>query len=202
MICPVCRKEIPDGMTVCPICGAVLSAPQHSTASAPNAALQYVPTAAQNAFPQYAPTASPYSTPAQMPTSVKQFVKQCTMIPGVQYVGREINVACIFFYISAVAKLIYGLIVNGLDAGSLIFYLVDALIVGGLALWLHLTYSRVASIILLVISALSFILSFISGQGIGIWVVLISIFAVVCTFKAAKMFKDYKQSAVSNPPVQ
>ena len=202
MICPVCRKEIPDGMTVCPICGAVLSAPQHSTAAAPNAAPQYVPTAAQNAFPQYAPTASPYAMPAKMPKNVKQFVKQCTMIPGVQYVGKEINVACIFFYISAAAKLIYGLIFNGLDAGSFIFYLVDALLVGGLALWLHLTYSRVASIILLVLSSLSFILSLISGQTTGIWIVLISIFGVVCTFKAAKMFKNYKQAAVSNPPVQ
>ena len=113
MICPVCGKEIADGLAVCPICGVALTAPQAPVSTAApqdaapqNAAPQYAPQ--QNAAPQYAPQqytapqqfAAPQS-PAVMPKNAKQFIKQMSQNPEYKKIGGGITVSALVFYLSA-----------------------------------------------------------------------------------------------------
>lgn len=204
MICPVCGKEIADGSAVCPICGVALAAPQNPV---PNAAPQYAPqqNPVPNAAPQYAPqqyAAQPYAAapqnPAVMPKNAKQFIKQMSHIQEYKNIRTEINVCGILFYVFAAATIALSLLVKSSGAG-----LVDAFILVGFGLWIQLGYSRVGSIISLVYSILNMIYMTVSTGKLGGYLILIAaVCSVIYTFKAAKAFKQYKESAAVLPPQQ
>lgn len=208
MICPVCGKEIADGSAVCPICGVALAAPQNPV---PNAAPQYAPqqNPVPDAAPQYAPqqyAAQPYAAPqyaapqnpAVMPKNAKQFIKQMSHIQEYKNIGTEINVCGILFYVFAAATIALSLLVKSSGAG-----LVDAFILVGFGLWIQLGYSRVGSIIALVYSILNMIYMTVSTGKLGGYLILIAaVCSVIYTFKAAKAFKQYKESAAVLPPQQ
>lgn len=208
MICPVCGKEIADGSAVCPICGVALAAPQNPV---PNAAPQYAPqqNPVPDAAPQYAPqqyAAQPYAAPqyaapqnpAVMPKNAKQFIKQMSHIQEYKNIGTEINVCGILFYVFAAATIALSLLVKSSGAG-----LVDAFILVGFGLWIQLGYSRVGSIISLVYSILNMIYMTVSTGKLGGYLILIAaVCSVIYTFKAAKAFKQYKESAAVLPPQQ
>lgn len=189
MICPVCGKEIADGSAICPICGVALAAPQNPV---PNAAPQYAPQ-------QYA--AQPYAAPqnpAVMPKNAKQFIKQMSHIPEYKNIGTAINVCGILFYVFAAATIALSLLVKSSGAG-----LVDAFILVGFGLWIQLGYSRVGSIISLVYSILNMIYMTVStGKLSGYLILIAAVGSVIYTFKAAKAFKQYKESAAVLPPQQ
>ena len=222
MICPVCGKEIADGSAVCPICGVALAAPQNPVPNAapqyapqqnpvPDAAPQYAPqqNSAPNAAPQYAPqqyAAQPYAAPqyaapqnpAVMPKNAKQFIKQMSHIQEYKNIRTEINVCGILFYVFAAATIALSLLVKSSGAG-----LVDAFILVGFGLWIQLGYSRVGSIIALVYSILNMIYMTLSTGKLGGYLILIAaVCSVIYTFKAAKAFKQYKESAAVLPPQQ
>lgn len=208
MICPVCGKEIADGSAVCPICGVALAAPQNPV---PDAAPQYAPqqNPVPNAAPQYAPqqyAAQPYAAPqyaapqnpAVMPKNAKQFIKQMSHIQEYKNIRTEINVCGILFYVFAAATIALSLLVKSSGAG-----LVDAFILVGFGLWIQLGYSRVGSIISLVYSILNMIYMTVSTGKLGGYLILIAaVCSVIYTFKAAKAFKQYKESAAVLPPQQ
>lgn len=208
MICPVCGKEIADGSAVCPICGVALAAPQNPV---PNAAPQYAPqqNPVPDAAPQYAPqqyAAQPYAAPqyaapqnpAVMPKNAKQFIKQMSHIQEYKNIRTEINVCGILFYVFAAATIALSLLVKSSGAG-----LVDAFILVGFGLWIQLGYSRVGSIIALVYSILNMIYMTVSTGKLGGYLILIAaVCSVIYTFKAAKAFKQYKESAAVLPPQQ
>lgn len=208
MICPVCGKEIADGSAVCPICGVALAAPQNPV---PNAAPQYAPqqNPVPDAAPQYAPqqyAAQPYAAPqyaapqnpAVMPKNAKQFIKQMSHIQEYKNIRTEINVCGILFYVFAAATIALSLLVKSSGAG-----LVDAFILVGFGLWIQLGYSRVGSIISLVYSILNMIYMTVSTGKLGGYLILIAaVCSVIYTFKAAKAFKQYKESAAVLPPQQ
>ena len=198
MICPVCAKEIPDGLTVCPICGAPLTAQQNAMPQ--NAMPQNA--MPQNAMPQntafqYAAPIAPVGAPAQMPTSVKKFIKSMSHIPEYKQIGSGITISAVILYVCAGITMLYGLI-----SGSFGFIL-DVLVLVGLGLWIQLGYSRVAAIIALVYSVFSMILTTISmGRLSGYWIVIGTVCGVVFTFRAASAYKNFKNSATAAVPPQ
>ena len=204
MICPVCGKEIADGSAVCPICGVALTAPQNpapAATGAPTAAPQYA--APQNAAPQFAapqyaaPQYAAPQNPAVMPKNVKEFIKQMSHIPEYKKMGTEISVCGILLYICAGLTMVVGLL-NGSAA-----VIIDVVILVGLGLWIQLGYSRVAAVIAMVYSIISMILATITtGRLSGYLIVIATVCAVIYTFKAAKAFKQYKESAAAVPPQQ
>ena len=164
---------------------------------------QYVPQQ-QYAPQQYA--AQPYAAPqyaapqnpAVMPKNAKQFIKQMSHIQEYKNIRTEINVCGILFYVFAAATIALSLLVKSSGAG-----LVDAFILVGFGLWIQLGYSRVGSIIALVYSILNMIYMTVSTGKLGGYLILIAaVCSVIYTFKAAKAFKQYKESAAVLPPQQ
>ena len=188
MICPVCAKEIPDGLTVCPICGAALTAQ-------PNAFPQNA--APQNTAFQYAAPTAPAGVPAQMPTSVKQFIKSMSHIQEYKQMGTGITISAVVLYICAGLTMMIGLL-NGSYA-----VFIDVLVLVGLGLWIQLGYSRVAACLALVYSIFSMILTTIStGRLSGYWIVIAAVCGVIFTFKDASAYKNYKNTAAAAVPPQ
>ena len=81
--------------------------------------------------------------------------------------------------------------------------ILDVIVLVGLGLWIQLGYSRVAAIIAAVYSVFSMIVTTIStGRISGYVVVIAAVCGVIYTFKAAKAFKQYKESFTAVPPQQ
>lgn len=210
MICPVCGKEIADGLAVCPICGVALTAPQAPVSTAApqdaapqNAAPQYAPQ--QNAAPQYAPQqytapqqfAAPQS-PAVMPKNAKQFIKQMSQNPEYKKIGGGITVSALVFYLSAALTMALATLGGNSGAGVL-----DAVILVGFGLWIQFGYSRVASVIATVYSIANMIYMTVeTGKLSGYLIVVGAVLAIIYTFKAASEFKKYKESVTAIPPQQ
>lgn len=175
--CPTCNQPCEDNEVFCGNCGTNLLA-----GSAPQAPYQ---SPVQGG---YAPNGvyAPYNAAPRAATK-KEFLN----LPENKKIKSEINGAAIICYICAGITLI-----AGIASGSFPLILIDVAVLLGLGLGIHLAQSRVCAIILLAYAAYSTIIVLVqTGRLTGWLVVIAAVIAVMYTFKAEKLWKQYQQGA-------
>ena len=116
--------------------------------------------------------------------------KEFLQLPENEKLRKSINTSGIICYICAGISLLVGLFM--LKSSSV---LIDAILLIGLGLGVHLAKSRVCAIILLVYAAINTIYSIVTtGKFSGYIILLAAIYAVINTFKLEKAWKEYNQS--------
>ena len=115
--------------------------------------------------------------------------KEFLNLPENKKVKNEIKTAGIICYICAGITLLASFATNTFPLS-----LLDVAILVGLGLGIHLAHSRVCAIILTIYAASSMIIGIIqTGRPSGYLVLIAGIFAVIYTFKAEKLWKQYQQ---------
>lgn len=215
--CEHCGTYLPDGSKFCTECGAKITAPvqpaapqqpvypQQFDAPPPPAAPQVpVYPQQQSVYPQQ-PTAYPqqpvspqqpvypqqqdaYAYGAQSSAPRASTLKEFLKLPENKNLNRQITVAAIICYISALATL--GIMAAAEQPGMIL----DAIVVFVLGLLIHLTKSKVCAIILLAFAVINTIIILISAQQFGGWLLLIAgACSVSATFRLDKLWKAYQQ---------
>lgn len=186
MICEKCGQWIDDGSKACSKCGAPVNV-NNAAGSAGNAA----PGGEQQGAGGFnagaamgQPAAGGYYANgmqgSQAPLTKKEFYKH----PNVASVRSQIVGAGIFCYISAALSLVF--------AGSII----DALLILGLGLGIHLGKSRVCAIILTVYAVFNMIVTLLEGTLSGWLILLAGIYAIIYTFKYQSAWEEYQKTGV------
>ena len=174
--CPNCNQPCGDTETFCGNCGANLNA-----APAPQSAPNQAPY--QGGYAASGPYAA-YGAAPRVSTK-KEFLN----LPENKKVKSEIKTAGIICYICAGITLLASFATNTFPLS-----LLDVAILVGLGLGIHLAHSRVCAIILTIYAASSMIIGIIqTGRPSGYLVLIAGIFAVIYTFKAEKLWKQYQQ---------
>ena len=115
--------------------------------------------------------------------------KEFLNLPENKKVKSEISGAAIICYVCAAITLIVGILNNAFP-----LILLDVAIVLGTALGIHLAQSRVCSIVLLAYAIFSTVLVLVqTGRLTGYLVIIAGVCAVIYTFKAEKLWKQYQQ---------
>ena len=174
--CPNCGQPVEEGTKFCATCGAPIQAAQ---------------------TPVQQPVQTPVQQPVQQPTfpgaaapqkaaTKKEFLE----LPENAKLKKEINTSGIFCYVCAALSVVVGVLLAGNYA-----VLLDAVILIGLGLGVHLAKSRVCAIILLVYSVFNVVYLLVStGRFGGYLIVIAAVYAVINTFKLEKAWKAYRQS--------
>lgn len=179
MICEKCGQWIEDGSNACSKCGAPVNVNNAQDANAAGAG-GFNAGAAMGQ-----PTAGGYNANgmqgSQAPLTKKEFFKH----PNVASLRSQIIGAGIFCYISAGLSLVF--------ADSII----DALLILGLGLGIHLGRSRVCAIILTVYSVFNMIIMILLEGTLTGWLILLAgIYAIIYTFKYQSAWAEYKKTGV------
>ncbi len=164
--CGSCGQPSDDAAKFCESCGSPFPADNAPPASDPAPYVQ-----------------SPVYTPRV--TTKKEFLD----LPENKKVKSEIKTAGIICYICAGITLLASFAMNTFPLA-----LLDVAILVGLGLGIQLAHSRVCAIILTVYAASSMIIGLVqTGRPSGYLVLIAGIFAVIYTFKAEKLWKQYQQ---------
>ena len=106
---------------------------------------------------------------------------------------KDIRSSAIICYVCAGLTAVLGMTVLKMGAGVLL----DAAILLGLGLGIHLKQSKVCAIVLLVYSLISCVLTTIStGRFSGYLIVIAGVYAVIYTFRLDKQWKEYQQQGL------
>ena len=189
--CPNCGQSLPDEAKFCTGCGAPLG----QTAPAGNASYNNVsgtefPGAPvhPDARPNAGAPAYGYGGYAPRAATKKEFLK----LPGNEKVRKEIQTCGIICYICAVITAIMGLAVMHQP-----YILLDVALLVGLGLGIHLAQSRACAVVLLVYALFSMVMGLVQNGQLNGWLIAIAgVFAVIYTFKAEKLWKQYQQSGM------
>ncbi len=101
-------------------------------------------------------------------------------------VRKNIRGSAILCYISAGVTAVFALLFN-------LFMLIDAVIVLGLGLAIHLKQSRVCSILLLVYGVVSCVTVLMETGRVSGWLVILAgVFAVIYTFQLEKEYRAFR----------
>lgn len=166
--CQFCGQTCEDSQKFCNNCGASF------------------PTAPAAGQPQGAMIASPaYGLSLPRVSTKKEFLA----LPENKTLRRELAAAGIICYVCAAITAILGVAVIQNP-----YVLLDAAIVAGLGLGIHLSQSRACAVILCVYALINVIISVVTTGVPGGYLVLIAgVFAVIYTFKAEKLWQRYQQ---------
>lgn len=182
MQCKSCGAPYPDSNSFCPHCGQ------------PNPAFGNPQSFGQPNQFQGGP--QPYGQPGQFqngypggipngtPMTKQQFIK----LPGMSQVrGSLIGAACIAYFCAA-ATLIFAVFTNPLS-------ILDAAIILGLALGMHLGRSRACAFVMLGYSIFNFFYAIIeTHKAGGWWIILAAILGCIATCKLHAAYKKYIQT--------
>ena len=173
-VCPSCGQPCEDAQKFCNNCGAPFA---ESSPDNQQAVMQQ----------PYSGTVSPagYGVYPPRVSTKKEFLD----LPQNKQVKREINSSSIICYVCAAITLAVGIATDGFP-----LVLIDLAILVGMGLGIQLAHSRVCAIILCAYSVINMILALIStGRPAGYLIVIAGVFAVIYTFKAEKLWKQYQQ---------
>lgn len=220
MYCSACGKEIADGSAFCPYCGYKIvsetaQTPQPVTDQAADTAatepvsygVQQTAPVQPDADPVYAPNNAPQSSFPQQSYVPQETVSQQGYGQSA-YQGYEepaknikefaqrfcekkdvnsIKVSYIILYVCAGINAVIGLINKNP------YCLFDVFLLGGLGLWLQLTYSKVPAIIATAYGVFSMLFYLIAFHQLGGWLILAAgIGAVVTLIPFHKKYNLYK----------
>ena len=190
MQCQSCGTQYPDNFTTCPNCGA--PAPmqnQHPYNGQPqfnNA--QQNPYNGQPQFnnTQQYPYGNPYAAPNQVPQGMSKH--DFYHSPLCKKYRGNIIASSVIIYICVGINLLIAFLQNYTS-------LIDAAIMLGLGLAIHLAQSRVCSILLCVYGVINTIVVFLSSGEFGGWLILVAaIYAIVATFQYQGAWNKYSKS--------
>ena len=174
--CTSCGAQMPDGTLFCSVCGqkreVVQSAPSNNT---------YVQE--QQPQPQYTNPFDAQATamypPAGQYVSRKEFIEKYVQ-PSLRKNIKSISILC---YVCAGLTFLMSIAVNP-------YGIIDALVLLGFALGMHIAKSRVCAILILILSILEVILSLIVG-AFPFWWLIAGISAVITFNKIEKQYKEF-----------
>lgn len=173
VFCNGCGNQLPENTQFCSVCGQkrpdtnVFSATTQGTSS-------YQQSAPQSSYSASTETPLP---PAGHPVSRKEFIEKYAQ-PSLR---KNITSIAILCYVCAGLTFIVSCLLNPLG-------IIDALILAGLALGMHLAKSKVCAILILILSILEVLLSLVAGSFPFWW--LVAGVSAVITFKNIE--KQYK----------
>lgn len=217
MQCQSCGTQYPDNFRTCPNCGAPApmpnqrpynvqpnpyngqppfnNAPQNPYNGQPqfNNAQQnpyngqpQFNNAQQNNAPQY-PYGNPYAAPNQVPPGMSKHDFYHSPLCK-KYRGNIIASSVIIYICVGINLLLIAFLHNYTS-------LIDAAIMLGLGLAIHLAQSRVCSILLCVYGVINTIFVFLSSGEFGGWLILVAaIYAIVATFQYQGAWNKYSKS--------
>ena len=174
--CTSCGAQMPDGTLFCSVCGqkreVVQSAPSNNT---------YVQE--QQPQPQYTNPFDAQATatypPAGQYVSRKEFIDKYVQ-PSLRKNIKSIAILC---YVCAGLTFLMSIAVNP-------YGIIDALVLLGFALGMHIAKSRVCAILILVLSIIEVIVSLIVG-AFPFWWLIAGISAVITFNKIEKQYKEF-----------
>lgn len=179
VFCTNCGAQVPATAAFCPVCGQKRSGIQKESGAQANfsqgSSQSTVNFEAASAFSSSTGTPWP---PAGQPVSRKEFVERYAQ-PSLKTSITSIAILC---YVCAGLTFLVSCLTNP-------FGIIDALLLAGLALGMHLAKSKVCAILILVLSIVEVIASLMVGAFPILW--LIAGIAAVVTF--SKIDKQYKQ---------
>lgn len=194
--CPNCGQILPDEGKFCTSCGASLATAEQQANSVPTNSIPGTefsdapvhPDATGYGAPGYGAQPYGYGGYAPRAATKKEFLK----LPANDKVRKEINTCAIICYICAGITALVGLLVMKQP-----LILLDVALLVGLGLGIHLAQSRACAVVLLVYAVYSMVVGLIqNGQLSSYLVVIAGIFAVIYTFKAEKLWKEYQKGGM------
>ena len=204
MQCQSCGTQYPDNFTTCPNCGAPApmqnqhpynGQPQFNNAQQNpyNGQPQFNNTQQNpyNGQPQFNNTQQyPYGNPYAAPNQVPQGMSKHDFYhsPLCKKYRGNIIASSVIIYICVGINLLIAFLQNYTS-------LIDAAIMLGLGLAIHLAQSRVCSILLCVYGVINTIVVFLSSGEFGGWLILVAaIYAIVATFQYQGAWNKYSKS--------
>lgn len=212
MQCQSCGTQYPDNFRTCPNCGAPAPMPnQRPYNGQPNPynGQPQFNNAQQNPYngqPQFNnaqqypyngqpqpnngqqyPYGNPYAAPNQVPQGMSKHDFYHSPICK-KYRGNIIASSVLIYVCVGINLLLIALLQNYTS-------LIDAAIMLGLGLAIHLAQSRVCSILLCVYGVINTIIVFLSSGEFGGWLILVAaIYAIVATFQYQSAWNKYSKS--------
>ncbi len=175
VFCNECGSQMPEGTIFCSVCGQ-----KRFDANAQNATLP-----GTSPYQQFEPQTSSYNfnetnTPSDSyPVSRKEFISKYAQ-PSLR---KNITSIAILCYICAGLTFIVSCLFNPIG-------IIDALILAGLALGMHLAKSKVCAILILILSIIEVLLSLVSGS-FPFWWLIAGVSAVITFSKIEKQYKGF-----------
>ena len=184
MQCQSCGTQYPDNFRTCPNCGAPAPMPnQRPYNGQPN---PYNGQPQPNNGQQY-PYGNPYAAPNQVPQGMSKHDFYHSPLCK-KYRGNIIASSVIIYICVGINLLLIAFLHNYTS-------LIDAAIMLGLGLAIHLAQSRVCSILLCVYGVINTIIVFLSSGEFGGWLILVAaIYAIVATFQYQSAWNKYSKS--------
>ena len=178
--CTSCGTQFPEGTTFCSVCGQKRPVVNVVANDTPNDTPNVLPN--QQIFPQ-APAFNAInetsSLPVGYPVSRKEFINKYAQ-PSLR---KNITSIAILCYVCAGLTFIVSCLLNPLG-------IIDALILAGFALGMHLAKSKVCAILILILSIIEVLLSLVSGS-FPFWWLIAGISAVITFNKIEKQYKSF-----------
>lgn len=172
--CSNCGTKMMEGALFCSECGQKIG----NVSQQPNRCESYSqPIEPNNAF--YSPEPVVAQAPADVKVTRKEFIEKYAQ----PHIGKEIRNIAILCYICAAITFIVSCIVNPIG-------IIDAFILTGFALGMHLAKSRVCAILILILSIVEMVLSLLVGS-FPIWWLIAGVSAVVTFEKIEKQYKSF-----------
>lgn len=189
MQCQSCGTQYPDNFRTCPSCGAPAPMPnQRPYNGQPNPynGQPQFNNAQQNNAQQY-PYGNPYAAPNQVPQGMSKHDFYRSPICK-KYRGNIIASSVIIYVCVGINLLLIALLQNYTS-------LIDAAIMLGLGLAIHLAQSRVCAILLCVYGVFNTVIVYLSSGEFGGWLILVAaIYAIVATFQYQGAWDKYSKS--------
>ena len=203
MQCQSCGTQYPDNFRTCPNCGAPAPMPNqrpyngqpnpyngqpqfNNAQQNPYNGQSQFNNAQQNNAPQY-PYGNPYAAPNQVPQGMNKHDFYHSPLCK-KYRGNIIASSVIIYICVGINLLLIAFLQTYTS-------LIDAAIMLGLGLAIHLAQSRVCSILLCVYGVINTIFVFLSSGKFGGWLILVAaIYAIVATFQYQSAWNKYSKS--------
>lgn len=177
VFCNGCGNQLPEGTQFCSVCGQ-----KGPVANVVNTATQ-CPSSNQQTAPQtnyYAPTETSLP-PAGYPVSRKEFINKYAQ-PSLR---KNITSIAILCYVCAGLTFIVSCLLNPMG-------IIDALILAGFALGMHLAKSKMCAMLILIFSIIEVLLSLVSGS-FPFWWLVAGVSAVTTFNKIENQYKDFRK---------
>lgn len=175
VFCNGCGNQLPEGTQFCSVCGQKRPDANVGTANTSNVAPN------QQTFQQSSFNATNEISlqSAGHPVSRKEFINKYAQ-PSLR---KNITSIAILCYVCAGLTFVVSCLLNPLG-------IIDALVLAGLALGMHLGKSKVCAILILILSIIEVLLSLVSGS-FPFWWLIAGISAVMTFSKIEKQYKSF-----------
>lgn len=176
VFCNCCGNQFPVGTQFCSVCGQENTAVNNTAA---NNSFAPPPLQTEIPAPTYGESVNINYPPTEYNITRKEFIEKYAQ-PSLR---KNITGIAILCYVCAGLSFIVSCLMNPIG-------IIDALVLAGFALGMHLAKSRVCAILILVLSIVEVVLSIMYG-AVPIWWLVAGISAVITFNKIEKQYKTF-----------